>query len=89
MGGPLLFALCLLILFPLKFAECAVTFDEGVPQPLHRLSRRFDCSSFCRSTGYHGVIGGCRCGYVLFAKRMGVPLLQRTPGFHRQLNQLT
>ena len=32
-------------------------------------SSRFDCSSFCRATGYHGMMGGCHCGYVLFAKR--------------------
>lgn len=31
--------------------------------------RRFDCSGFCRATGFDGIIGGCRCGYVLFVKR--------------------
>ena len=31
--------------------------------------RRFDCSGFCRATGFDGIVGGCRCGYVLFVKR--------------------
>ena len=32
--------------------------------------KRFDCRLFCRLTGYHGMIGGCRCSFTLFtAKR--------------------
>jgi len=32
--------------------------------------KRFDCRVFCKLTGYHGMIGGCRCSFTLFtAKR--------------------
>ena len=30
---------------------------------------RIDCNTFCRASRFHGILGGCRCGYVLFVKR--------------------
>lgn len=33
-------------------------------------AKRFDCQMFCRTTGYNGMVGGCRCSFTLFtAKR--------------------
>lgn len=34
-----------------------------------RRLRQFDCTDFCRATGFDGVVGGCRCGYTLFVKK--------------------
>ena len=33
--------------------------------------RKFDCGRFCKTTGFDGIIGGCRCGYILFTKKDG------------------
>lgn len=30
---------------------------------------RIDCNTFCRASRFHGILGGCRCGYVLFVKK--------------------
>ncbi|KAK7079753.1 hypothetical protein SK128_017705, partial [Halocaridina rubra] len=33
-------------------------------------AKRFDCQMFCRTTGFSGMVGGCRCSFTLFtAKR--------------------
>lgn len=58
-----------LILFLLLFTVQSSPFEKSSTDLTRRLPRRFDCTSFCRTTGYEGVIGGCRCGYVLFVKR--------------------
>ena len=34
-----------------------------------RKLRRFDCYHFCTSTGFQGIIGGCKCGFVLFKRK--------------------
>ena len=31
--------------------------------------KRFDCSVFCKSTGFSGVVGGCRCSFTLFTSK--------------------
>ena len=62
----------LLVLFVLMVAALPLaSADQRVKimDLMGPMSRRFDCSSFCRATGYHGVMGGCRCGFILFAKR--------------------
>lgn len=43
---------------------------QNIRQPQHQNGiRRLDCNTFCRETRFHGILGGCRCGYVLFVKR--------------------
>ncbi|XP_069943710.1 uncharacterized protein [Cherax quadricarinatus] len=38
--------------------------------PPPALAKRFDCQMFCRTTGFNGMVGGCRCSFTLFtAKR--------------------
>lgn len=37
--------------------------------PPGRYTRRLDCALFCRTTGFHGSIGGCTCGFSLFKRR--------------------
>ncbi|KAF2361801.1 hypothetical protein FHG87_007447 [Trinorchestia longiramus] len=33
-------------------------------------AKRFDCRLFCKETGFHAMLGGCRCSFTLFtAKR--------------------
>ncbi|XP_037080324.1 uncharacterized protein LOC119101148 [Pollicipes pollicipes] len=31
--------------------------------------KRFDCQVFCKSTGFSGMIGGCRCSFTLFTSK--------------------
>ena len=61
----------ILFLFMLLFVLPAhsLPFEKSRMDMIRRIPRRFDCTSFCRTTGYEGVIGGCRCGYVLFVKK--------------------
>lgn len=33
------------------------------------LAKRFDCELFCRTTGFHGNVGGCRCSFTLFTSK--------------------
>lgn len=35
----------------------------------HTAIRRLDCSVFCRKTGFSGYVGGCQCGFTLFANK--------------------
>jgi len=35
--------------------------------------KRFDCHGFCKLTGYHGMIGGCRCSFTLFSVKRSDP----------------
>lgn len=44
----------------------------------HTAIRRLDCSVFCRKTGFSGYVGGCQCGFTLFANKRS-PLLQQSP----------
>ncbi|XP_066987508.1 uncharacterized protein [Macrobrachium rosenbergii] len=38
--------------------------------PPPSMAKRFDCQMFCRTTGFSGMVGGCRCSFTLFtAKR--------------------
>ncbi|XP_068217382.1 uncharacterized protein [Palaemon carinicauda] len=38
--------------------------------PPTSMAKRFDCQMFCRTTGFSGMVGGCRCSFTLFtAKR--------------------
>ncbi|KAK4326539.1 hypothetical protein Pmani_002942 [Petrolisthes manimaculis] len=36
------------------------------------LAKRFDCRMFCRSTGFTGMVGGCRCSFTLFTAKRSV-----------------
>ena len=36
-----------------------------------RYTRRLDCALFCKTTGFHGTIGGCSCGFSLFKRSRG------------------
>lgn len=40
-------------------------------EPSRTITRyyKIDCDLFCRASRFHGIIGGCRCGYILFVKR--------------------
>ncbi|KAI9562194.1 hypothetical protein GHT06_013158 [Daphnia sinensis] len=40
----------------------------------HAGGKRFDCRVFCRLTGYHGTIGGCRCSFTLFTAKRAHPV---------------
>jgi hypothetical protein len=31
--------------------------------------RRLDCQVFCKKTGFSGYVGGCQCGFTLFANK--------------------
>ncbi|KAF0305701.1 hypothetical protein FJT64_022710 [Amphibalanus amphitrite] len=42
--------------------------------------KRFDCSVFCKSTGFSGVVGGCRCSFTLFTSKRAY-----MPGSHHHL----
>lgn len=35
----------------------------------HYALRRFDCQLFCKKTGFSGYVGGCQCGFTLFASK--------------------
>jgi hypothetical protein len=35
----------------------------------HRAFRRLDCQVFCKKTGFSGYVGGCQCGFTLFANK--------------------
>ena len=36
------------------------------------LAKRFDCRMFCRETGFHGMVGGCRCSFTLFTAKRAI-----------------
>jgi hypothetical protein len=35
----------------------------------HHAFRRLDCQVFCKKTGFSGYVGGCQCGFTLFANK--------------------
>ncbi len=35
----------------------------------HFALRRLDCQVFCKKTGFSGYVGGCQCGFTLFANK--------------------
>ncbi|KAL7644362.1 UNVERIFIED_CONTAM: hypothetical protein RMT77_005189 [Armadillidium vulgare] len=35
-------------------------------------AKRFDCRMFCKETGFHGMIGGCRCSFTLFTTKRAI-----------------
>lgn len=45
--------------------------EREVRSPFFPVLRRLDCDVFCKTTGFSGFIGGCQCGFTLFAKRSG------------------
>lgn len=46
--------------------------ETGQPasmRPLAPVWRRLDCRLFCQKTGFSGFVGGCQCGFTLFARK--------------------
>ncbi|CAG2101985.1 unnamed protein product [Medioppia subpectinata] len=54
-------------------ANCAETHGDDRAGPKdsrgHYSVRRLDCSLFCKKTGFSGYVGGCQCGFTLFANK--------------------
>ncbi|XP_069996004.1 uncharacterized protein [Penaeus vannamei] len=43
-------------------------------------AKRFDCQMFCRTTGFSGMVGGCRCSFTLFTAKRAVRDHNSVPG---------
>ncbi|KAK8404045.1 hypothetical protein O3P69_000246 [Scylla paramamosain] len=43
---------------------------SAAPSPSQ--GKRFDCRMFCRSTGFRGSVGGCRCSFTLFTAKRSI-----------------
>ncbi|XP_076031082.1 uncharacterized protein LOC143019328 [Oratosquilla oratoria] len=35
-------------------------------------AKRFDCKMFCRTSGFTGMVGGCRCSFTLFTAKRSI-----------------
>ncbi|KAJ6223962.1 hypothetical protein RDWZM_002507 [Blomia tropicalis] len=63
-------SLCLMVLVVIGTIDAMFAMnDVGLGMGQHTAIRRLDCSVFCRKTGFSGYVGGCQCGFTLFANK--------------------
>ncbi|XP_042204068.1 uncharacterized protein LOC121853778 [Homarus americanus] len=63
-------SMCSPAMTPAVVVAAALLLLLATPQP--SLAKRFDCQMFCRTTGFNGMVGGCRCSFTLFTAKRAV-----------------
>ncbi|KAA0186404.1 hypothetical protein HAZT_HAZT002882 [Hyalella azteca] len=52
-------------------------------------AKRFDCRLFCKETGFHAMLGGCRCSFTLFTAKRALRGPYEEEGSSKHFSHLT